>query len=189
MPKFAPSASRIAMVLKYACPARSKKLIGSTTPSSLAIGAKWRTARLSASSVARFRWRESCSMQKYGVSNSSGSRMICAPRPAASRTSASPRAMLAAASQPQDIWMAATVTGRAGRCRCSGGLLMRSLRLCGYGCARCRRRGRAATCGDGLLHLLGDAGRGLQRHEARLPGDHRGLVAADALEEGLDLRL
>ncbi len=43
------------MELKYARPARSKKLIGSTTPSSRATAAKWRTAPLSASVVASAR--------------------------------------------------------------------------------------------------------------------------------------
>ena len=46
-----------------------------------------RERRDSARAAARdCRCRTSCSMQKYGVSNSSGSRMICAPCFAASRT-------------------------------------------------------------------------------------------------------
>ena len=40
------------------------------------------------------------------------------------RTSASARAMFTAASQPQDIWIAATVTGRGGRRKCSGSELI-----------------------------------------------------------------
>src|SRR5258708_23151 len=59
-------------------------------------------------------------MQKYGASNNSGSRMTCAPRAAASRTSLCAFAILPAASQSQDIWMAATVTWRALRRKCSG---------------------------------------------------------------------
>ena len=59
------------MELKKELLARSKKLMGNTTPSSRAMGAKYRMARLSATLVAARRWRESCSMQKYGVSNSS----------------------------------------------------------------------------------------------------------------------
>ena len=81
------------MELKYELLAFSKKLIGNTTPSSRAIGAKCRMARLSVTLVATRRWRESCSMQKYGVSNSSWIRMICAPCFAASRTSRSAVAM------------------------------------------------------------------------------------------------
>src|SRR6267142_1010913 len=59
-------------------------------------------------------------MQKYGASNNSGSRMTCAPRAAASRTSLCAFAILPAASQSQDIWMAATVTWRGLRRKCSG---------------------------------------------------------------------
>ena len=108
------------MELKKELLARSKKLIGSTTPSSRAMGAKCRMARLSATLVAARRWRESCSMQKYGVSNSSWMRMICAPRFAASRTSRSAVAMLRSMSQPQANCMAATVTLRSVRFRCAG---------------------------------------------------------------------
>ncbi|MNC79729.1 hypothetical protein D3C75_1322910 [compost metagenome] len=50
--------------------------------------------------------------QKYGVSNSSWRRMICAPCAAARRTSFSALAMLADRSQEQAIWVAATVTMR-----------------------------------------------------------------------------
>src|SRR6266850_2664420 len=59
-------------------------------------------------------------MQKYGASNNSGRRMICAPRAAAARTSWCAFAILPAASQSQDIWMAATVTWRGLRRKCSG---------------------------------------------------------------------
>src|ERR1700741_4483491 len=59
-------------------------------------------------------------MQKYGVSNSSGSRMTCAPEAAAWRTSCSARTMLARVSQSQDICSAATATGRGGLRKCSG---------------------------------------------------------------------
>ena len=59
-------------------------------------------------------------MQKYGVSNNSGSRMICAPRAAASRTSFSALAMLPARSQSQRICVAATVTWRGPRRKCAG---------------------------------------------------------------------
>ncbi|MOA53351.1 hypothetical protein D3C78_1768010 [compost metagenome] len=50
--------------------------------------------------------------QKYGVSNSSWIRMICAPSAAAWRTSFSALAIFAALSQEQAIWVAATVTIR-----------------------------------------------------------------------------
>src|SRR5882724_8234558 len=119
-PRLRPSASMMAIELKNTGPARSKKLIGSTTPSSRATSLKYRTARFSSTLHARFRCRLSCSMQKYGASNNSGSRMICAPRAAASRTSLSAFAMLPAVSQPQDIWMPATVTWRGARRKCSG---------------------------------------------------------------------
>ena len=69
----------IATELKNARPALSKKLTGSTTPSSRASARKCCTARLASTLRASCRWRTSCSMQKYGVSKSSGSRMICAP--------------------------------------------------------------------------------------------------------------
>src|SRR6266702_106807 len=119
-PRLRPSASMMATELKNTGPARSKKLIGSTTPSSRATSLKYRTARFSSTLHARFRCRLSCSMQKYGASNNSGSRMICAPRAAASRTSLCAFAILPAASQSQDIWMAATVTWRGLRRKCSG---------------------------------------------------------------------
>src|ERR1700730_3161147 len=119
-PRLRPSASMIAIELKNTCPARSKKLIGSTTPSSRATSLKYRTARFSSTLHARFKCRLSCSMQKYGASNNSGSRMICAPRAAASRTSLCAFVILPAASQSQDIWMAATVTWRGLRRKCSG---------------------------------------------------------------------
>src|SRR3954454_20180475 len=119
-PRLRPSASMMAIVLKNTCPARSKKLMGSTTPSSRATALKWRTARFSSTGQARFRCRLSCSMQKYGASNNSGSRMICAPRPAASRTSFSALAMLPATFQSQDICVAATVTWRGLRRKWSG---------------------------------------------------------------------
>src|SRR5689334_10906961 len=51
-------------------------------------------------------------MQKYGVSNSSWSRMICAPWSAALRARRSARAMLASTSHSHAIWVAATVTRR-----------------------------------------------------------------------------
>src|SRR6266702_8345861 len=119
-PRLRPSASMIAIELKKTGPARSKKLMGSTTPSSRATSLKYRTARFSSTLHARFKCRLSCSMQKYGASNNSGSRMICAPRAAASRTSLCAFAILPAASQSQDIWMAATVTWRGLRRKCSG---------------------------------------------------------------------
>ena len=50
------------------------------------------------------------SLQKYGVSNSSCSRITFAPLAAASRTSFSARATLASRSQLQAICVAATVT-------------------------------------------------------------------------------
>src|SRR5689334_3528985 len=51
-------------------------------------------------------------MQKYGVSNSSWSRMICVPWSAALRARRSARAMLASTSHSHAIWVAATVTRR-----------------------------------------------------------------------------
>jgi len=51
-------------------------------------------------------------MQKYGVSNNSWIRMICAPCCAAWRTSRSAVAMLASISQPHANCIAATVTSR-----------------------------------------------------------------------------
>ncbi len=51
----------------------------------------------------------SCSTQKYGVSNSSWSRMRRAPPAAAARTGDSARAMLPAWSQTQAIWVTARV--------------------------------------------------------------------------------
>src|SRR5882757_5185072 len=119
-PRLRPSASMIAIELKNTGPARSKKLMGNTTPSSRATLLKCRTARFSATLQARFRCRLSCSMQKYGASNNSGSRMICAPRAAASRTNFSAFAILPSASQSHDIWVAATVTWRGLRRKCSG---------------------------------------------------------------------
>jgi hypothetical protein len=110
----------MAIELKYELLAFSKKLIGSTTPSSRATCVKWLIALLSATVVAARRWRESCSMQKYGVSNNSWIRMICAPRFAASRTSRSAVAMLRSTSQLQANCMAATVTSRLPRSRCAG---------------------------------------------------------------------
>src|SRR5246127_3495559 len=178
MPRFVPSASRIAMELKYAGPERSKKLIGSTTPSSRATGAKCRTARLSAAVCARLRWRASCSMQKYGVSNSSGSRMICAPLEAAWRTRRSARAMLPSMSQSHAICTAATDTGRGALRKCWGSLDMLP-RLSGPRPARLER----------AIHLLGDAHGRLERHEPRFARDDRRAAAAGALEEGIDLRL
>src|SRR6185503_13852737 len=77
-------------------------------------------ARLSATALARLRCRTSCSMQKYGVSNSSGSRMTWAPRAAAARTRLSAFAILAPISQPHDICVAATVTRRDAAWKCSG---------------------------------------------------------------------
>src|SRR5215469_2492381 len=170
-PSMRPSASRMAMELKYAGPARSKKLMGKTTPSSRATGAKCRTAWFSASGRASARWRESCSMQKYGVSNSSGSTITCAPAPAALRTSCSARAMFAAASQSIAICTAATMTGRAGRWKCSGA------------------RDMSSALGKRLMDLLRDARGGLECHETRLAGDHRRPTVADAPEKRLDLRL
>src|SRR5215472_9527229 len=170
-PSVRPSASRMAMELKYAGPARSKKLMGKTTPSSRATGAKCRTAWFSASGRASARWRESCSMQKYGVSNSSGSRITCAPALAAWRTSPSARAMFPAEFQSIAICTAATVTGRACRSKCSGA------------------RDMASALGKRLVDLLGDARGGLECHETRLAGDHRRPALADATEKRLDLRL
>src|SRR6202047_3303123 len=132
-PRLRPSASIIAIELKKTGPARSKKLIGSTTPSSRATSLKYRTARFSSTLHARFRCRLSCSMQKYGASNNSGSRMICAPRAAASRTSLCAFAILPAASQSQDIWMAATVTWRGLRRKCSGSVDIDDLSGIEYG--------------------------------------------------------
>src|SRR5262245_43001955 len=83
-----------------------------TAFNSLATGRKWRMARLSSARVARAKCLESCSMQKYGVSNSSCSRMTWAPCPAALRAKRSARAMLASMSQSHAIWVAATVTWR-----------------------------------------------------------------------------
>src|SRR5947208_4837289 len=168
----------IAIELKHAGPERSKKLIGSTTPSSRATGAKCRTARLSDAVRARLRWRASCSMQKYGVSNSSGSRMICAPRAAAWRTRRSARATLPSMSQSHAICTAATDTGRGALRKCRGSRDM-----------------FAATSGprparlERAIHLLGDAHGGLERHEPGLPRNHGRPAAAGALEEGIDLRL
>src|SRR5882724_2162575 len=119
-PRLRPSASMMAIELKNTGPARSKRLIGSTTPSSRATSLKYRTARFSSTLHARFRWRLSCSMQKYGASNNSGRRMTWAPRAAASRTSLCAFAILPALSQSQDIWIAATVTWRGLRRKCSG---------------------------------------------------------------------
>src|SRR3979490_2424355 len=121
-PRLPPSASMIAIELKNTCPARSKKLIGSTTPSSRATSLKCRTARFSSTLHARFKCLLSCSMQKYGASNNSGNRMSCAPRDAASRTSFSAFAMLPEAFQSQDICVAATLTRRGLRRKCSGSL-------------------------------------------------------------------
>ena len=104
----------MAIELKNELLAFSKKLIGSTTFSSRAIFVKCLMARLSATVVARRRWRESCSMQKYGVSNNSWIRMICAPCFAAWRTSFSALAMFASTSQPQANCVAATTTSRFG---------------------------------------------------------------------------
>src|SRR6202022_3680100 len=132
-PRLRPSASIIAIELKKTGPARSKKLIGSPTPSSRAPSLKYRTARFSSTLHARFRCRLSCSMQKYGASNNSGSRMICAPRAAASRTSLCAFAILPAASQSQDIWMAATVTWRGLRRKCSGSVDLDDLSGIEYG--------------------------------------------------------
>jgi hypothetical protein len=59
-----PSASIIAVVLKKAWFARSKKLIGMTAPSSLAMGRKCLMARFSSGQLAKARCLTSCSMQK-----------------------------------------------------------------------------------------------------------------------------
>src|SRR5882724_7794847 len=147
-PRLRPSASMMAIELKNTGPARSKKLIGSTTPSSRATSLKYRTARFSSTLHARFKCRLSCSMQKYGASNNSGSRMICAPRAAASRTSLCALAMLPAASQSQDIWMAATVTWRGLRLKCSGSVDIDDLSGVEY-CARIQR-GLEGTHGGNL---------------------------------------
>src|ERR1700682_1316673 len=129
-------------------------------------------------------------MQKYGVSNSSGRRMTCAPRAAAWRTSCSALAMLSSVSQSHAIWMAATVTGRGVRRKCSGSLDIDGLSITGnsrailLACPRLRpgRGGRE-------VHLSDDAHGRLQRHESGLARNHRRAAAANALEERVDLRL
>src|SRR6185437_289890 len=176
MPSCEPSASSMAMELKYAGPARSKKLMGRTTPSSRAMAPKCRTAGFSSTVRASFRCRASCSMQKYGVSNSSGSRMICAPRAAASRTSCSAFVMFAAASQPHDIWIVARVTGRGAWRKCSG-------------CFDIGPSSRSAALGQRSANLLRDAHGGLQRHQTGFARDHRRAAVTDAGEKGLDLGL
>src|SRR5262245_25858193 len=100
----------IAVVLKKAWLARSKKLIGMTAFNAFAIGRKWRMARFSSAIVASAKCFGSCSMQKYGVSNSSCRRMTLAPWSAALRARRSARAMLASTSQSHAICVAATVT-------------------------------------------------------------------------------
>ncbi len=102
----------MAMELKRARPASSKKLIGSTTCSSAASFWKCWIAGFCSTGVASCRYCGLGFWQKYGVSNSSWIRMICAPLAAASRTSLSALAMLAWRSQEQAIWVAATVTTR-----------------------------------------------------------------------------
>src|SRR6185437_2504970 len=103
--------------------------------------------------------------------------MICAPRAVASRTSASALAMLAPMSQPQDIWIAATVTLRAGRRKCSGSVDMTNLSV-----AR-------SALGQRLVHLLGDSGCGLERRQTCLPAHDRRGARAHAAQERLDLGL
>src|ERR1700757_4723889 len=176
------------MELKYAGPARSKKLIGSTTPSSRATAPKWRTAGSSVTVCASPRWRASCSMQKYGGSNSSGSRMTCAPCAAAFRTSCSARLMLPRVSQSQDICSAATVTGRGGRRKCSGSFDIAHLID--------RPRGPSpSTSSSGfagrerLVHLGRNPHRGLERREPGFPRHHRRAAGTDAVEKGVDLGL
>src|SRR5476649_1077083 len=69
-------------------------------------------AMLSSTVVASCRYSGFGFWQKYGASNSSWIRMICAPLAAASRTSLSAVSRLASRSQEQAIWVAATVTIR-----------------------------------------------------------------------------
>src|SRR5580658_3459518 len=99
--------------------------------------------------------------------------MICAPWAAALRTSASARAMLPSVFQSHAIWIAATVTGRDGRRKCSGSC---DIRLKPFAL-------RILTCRQRLLDLRGDARRRLERHEPGLAGDHRRPPTAYAAEE------
>src|SRR6202171_164507 len=129
-------------------------------------------------------------MQKYGVSNSSGRRMTCAPRAAAWRTSCSALAMLSSVSQSHAIWMAATVTGRGVRRKCSGSLDIDGLSITGNSRAillACRAHRPAL--GERAGHLFGDSPARLQRHDSGLARNHRRAAAANALEERVDLRL
>src|SRR5690606_41168159 len=68
-PRLRPSASIMAMLLKRARPLSSKKLIGSTTSSSLATFWKWAIAGFSSVGVAICRYSGLGFWQKYGVSN------------------------------------------------------------------------------------------------------------------------
>src|ERR1700719_3514379 len=120
-------------------------------------------------------------MQKYGVSNSSGRRMTCAPRAAAWRTSCSALAILSPMSQSHAIWMAATVTGRGVRRKCSGSL---DITRDSTG-----RRAHRPALSERAVHLFDDAHGRLQRHESGLARNHRRAAAANALEKRVDLRL
>ena len=101
--------------LKNAWPARSKKLTGMTTSSSPASRLKREMTGWPCAGPARSKCRVSCVIGKYGVAKSSCSRTICAPRPAASRTSPSAASRLAGTSQVQANWVAARVTSRVMR--------------------------------------------------------------------------
>src|SRR5882672_2485162 len=116
--------------------------------------------------------------------------MTCAPRAAAWRTSCSALAMLSSVSQPHAIWMAATVTGRGVRRKCSGSLDIDGLSITGSSRAilpACRAH--RAALGERPVHLFDDAHGRLQRHESGLARNHRRAAAANALEERVDLRL
>src|SRR5512141_637775 len=109
-PSTAPSASSIASELKYALLCRSKTLSGSTTDSSRA--SAWNRATTGLPSIGRAsskcsaRW----SLQKYGVSNNSCSRITWPPLPAAARTARSAESRFSAASGVHANWVAANVT-------------------------------------------------------------------------------